>query len=81
MSHQIQLCTVTFLTEKKYEELNYQPWKKCDQIVNHFRNDDRNKDLEGITINFNNDHISSSRTANQATHRARFRMLENSQLL
>ena len=31
--------------------------KNYDQIVNHFRNDDRNKGLEGITINFNNDHV------------------------
>ena len=30
--------------------------KNYDQIVNHFRNDDRNKGLEGITINFKNDH-------------------------
>ena len=31
--------------------------KNYDQIVNHFRNDDRNNGLEGITINFNNDHV------------------------
>ena len=31
--------------------------KNYDKIVNHFRNDDRNKGLEGITINFNNDHV------------------------
>ena len=32
--------------------------KNYDKIVNHFRNDDRNKDLEGITIDSNNDHVS-----------------------
>ena len=31
--------------------------KNYDQIGNHFRNDDHNKGLEGITINFNNDHV------------------------
>ena len=31
--------------------------KNYDQIANHFRNEARNKGLEGITINFSNDHI------------------------
>ena len=31
--------------------------KNYDQIANHFRNEAHNKGLEGITINFSNDHI------------------------
>ena len=31
--------------------------KNYAQIANHFRNDDRNKGIEGITINLNNDHV------------------------
>ena len=45
------------INKKEIRRTSLSAMKNYDQIVNHFRNDDRNKGLEGITINFNNDHI------------------------